>query len=121
MDVIEALEEDPRIVDDDFVDYLERVDEEAELEEELDEALPRPRAPKRYIRDVQNPLEVYEDHQFKRRNRFHKDCVMNFILPKLSPQLEKDSSRGLPIAPVFQLLVALRFYATGSFQVSFLS
>ena len=31
------------------------------------------RAPKRYIRDTQNPFEVYCDDEFRRRFRFSKD------------------------------------------------
>ena len=31
------------------------------------------RAPKRYIRDAQNPFEVYRDDEFRRRFRFSKD------------------------------------------------
>lgn len=39
------------------------------------------------------------------------------ILPLIEEGLAKINNRGLPISPVIQLLVSLRFYATGSFQV----
>jgi len=39
------------------------------------------------------------------------------ILPLVEEGLAKINNCGLPISPVLQLLVCLRFYATGSFQV----
>lgn len=75
------------------------------------------RAPKRYIRDAQNPLEFYDNGEFKRRYRFNKDSVLYGILPKIEIGLEKVNNRGLPIVPELQLLMTLRYYATASFQV----
>lgn len=73
--------------------------------------------PRRYIRDAENPLERFEDSEFKKRYRFDKDTVTETLLPLVIEALEKPTNRGLPIPPVLQLLVALRFYATSSFQV----
>ncbi|KMQ90238.1 nuclease harbi1 [Lasius niger] len=42
---------------------------------------------------------------------------MHGLLPKVEEDLAKINNRGLPIAPVLQLLVCLRFYATASFQL----
>ncbi|KAJ8983163.1 hypothetical protein NQ317_016262 [Molorchus minor] len=39
-----------------------------------------------------------------------------FVLPLISDRLTKINNRGLPFAPLIQLLVCLRFYATGNFQ-----
>jgi hypothetical protein len=78
------------------------------------------RAIKRYIRDGQNPFEFYSEHEFKRRFRFSKDSIMYGILPRIEAALVKVNNRGLPISPVMQLLICLRFYATASFQVSIL-
>lgn len=75
------------------------------------------RAPKRYIRDGHNPFEFYNEVEFKRRFRFSKEAVMYGLLPKVEEDLTKINNRGLPITPVLQLLVCLRFYATASFQV----
>lgn len=75
------------------------------------------RAPKRYIRDGHNPFQFYDEKEFKRRFRFSKEAVMHGLLPKVEEGLAKINNRGLPIAPVLQLLVCLRFYATASFQV----
>lgn len=75
------------------------------------------RAIKRYIRDGQNPFEFYSELDFKKRYRFSKNSVLYGILPKIEENLLKVNNRGLPIAPVFQVLICLRFYAAASFQV----
>lgn len=74
------------------------------------------RVPKRYIRDWMNPFEFYYEREFKRRFRFNKDSVLYGILPKIQNELIHNNNRGLPIPPLCQLLICLRFYATGSFQ-----
>lgn len=99
----------------DIPDYMVEVMEEELFEDEEEAAIGR--APKRYIRDAQNPLEFHSEEEFRQRFRFSKDTVQNYILPRIEEPLRKDSNRGLPIAPMFQLLLALRFYATASFQV----
>nr|XP_046482675.1 putative nuclease HARBI1 [Neodiprion pinetum] len=75
------------------------------------------RAPKRYIRDGQNPFEFYSEQEFKRRFRFSKDGIMYGILPRIEAALVSANNCGLPIPPVMQLLICLRFYATASFQL----
>lgn len=75
------------------------------------------RVPKRYIRDMQDPFDFYSEIEFKKRFRFEKNSVKFGILPLIEPNLVKINNRGLPISPVFQLLICLRFYATASFQV----
>lgn len=87
------------------------VDELEEREENI------VRVPKRYIRDGHNPFQFYDEKEFKRRFRFSKEAVTHGLLPKVEEGLAKINNRGLPIAPVLQLLVCLRFYATASFQV----
>ncbi|XP_018304708.1 putative nuclease HARBI1, partial [Mycetomoellerius zeteki] len=84
--------------------------------EELEEA-PIIRVPKRYIRDMQNPFEYYNDVEFKRRFRFNKDSILQGILPRIRESLTKINNRGLPVCPEFQLLICLRFYATASYQL----
>ncbi|KYN19065.1 Putative nuclease HARBI1 [Trachymyrmex cornetzi] len=74
------------------------------------------RVPKRYIRDGENPFEFYNEWEFKKRFRFAKNSIMFSILPLIEEGLSKVNNRGLPIAPVFQLLISLRFYATANFQ-----
>ncbi|XP_024874263.1 putative nuclease HARBI1 [Temnothorax curvispinosus] len=72
--------------------------------------------PKRYIRDHSNPFEFLYEEAFKKRFKFSKEAIMYYILPIIEGNLAKDSNRGLPVPPVLQLLMALRFYATGNYQ-----
>ncbi|XP_025158423.1 putative nuclease HARBI1 isoform X2 [Harpegnathos saltator] len=74
------------------------------------------RVPKRYIRDWFDPFHFYSNKEFKRRFRFNKESVIHGILPEIEEGLARNNNRGLPIRPVYQLLICLRFYATGSFQ-----
>jgi len=60
------------------------------------------RAPKRYIRDGQNPFEFFIDWEFKRKFRFSKNSVMFGILP-LEGGLARTNNHGL--SPVSQYLL----------------
>jgi hypothetical protein len=75
---------------------------------------------RRYIRDAENPMEFYDNEEFRRRFRFSKNTVHLVLMPLVfnNQQLSGSNNRGLPIPPIFQLLLTLRFYATGNFQVS---
>lgn len=73
---------------------------------------------RRYLRDAENPLEHYDNEEFRKRFRFSKDAVLNVLFPLLFIGQHTNNNRGLPIPPIIQLLIALRFYATGNFQVS---
>nr|XP_046468097.1 uncharacterized protein LOC124212257 [Neodiprion pinetum] len=75
------------------------------------------RAPKRYIRDGENPFGFYSEQEFKRRFRYSKDNIMYGILPRIKAALVRANNRGLPIPPVMQLLICVRFYAAASFQL----
>lgn len=74
---------------------------------------------KRYVRDMINPFTAYREHEFHIRYRFSKDRVMYGLLPLVEDSLKKPDMRDLPIEPIIQLLISLRFYATGNFQVIF--
>lgn len=75
------------------------------------------RLAKRYIRDWENPIEFFEDLPFRKRYKFSKEAVIEILLPLVNDQLRRLNNRGLPIFPLMQLLITLRFYATSSFQV----
>lgn len=75
-----------------------------------------PRNPKVYFRDV-DPFHDYSESCFKKRFRLSKCVVIHVILPRIIDSLQSETRRELPITPMCQLLTALRFYATGSFQV----
>ena len=69
----------------------------------------------RHLRDRFNPLEEYDDEAFRLRFRLRKDSVSDLV-KILAKDLEHQTRRGLPLTPVQQVQIALRFYATGSFQ-----
>ncbi|KAF9817322.1 hypothetical protein SFRURICE_010781 [Spodoptera frugiperda] len=77
-----------------------------------------PRNPKVYFRDV-DPFHDYSESCFKKRFRFSKSVVIHVILPRIIDSLQSETRRELPISPLCQLLTALRFCATGSFQVEY--
>ena len=87
-----------------------------QLLEEDDEML-EISAPKRYLRNVMDPFEFFNETEFKKRFRFNKDSVLHVILPKVEIALSKPNNRGLPVPPILQLLTCLRCYATGIFHV----
>ncbi|KAJ8931226.1 hypothetical protein NQ314_015898 [Rhamnusium bicolor] len=96
---------------DDFFDYLDHL-------EVIEAHRRRDRLFKRYIRDGENPLEFYEDVEFRKRYRFSKHVVTNVILPLILDGLQIGiNNRGLPVSPLIKLLICLRFYATGNFQL----
>ncbi|KAH7965149.1 hypothetical protein HPB49_004285 [Dermacentor silvarum] len=90
-------------------DFTGRVPDIAEDEAYRYAPLLRPR-----LRDRQNPKEVFNDAEFSWRYRFSKQAVLRLLeMLLLAP---KDNERGLPVPPLLQLLIALRFYGAGTFQ-----
>jgi hypothetical protein len=76
----------------------------------------RNRLPRRILRDRENPMELLTENEFRMRYRLSKDTVRDVLVPMVPPQ--NADSRGLPLPPILKILTCLRFYATGSFQVS---
>ena len=78
----------------------------------------RPRRQRRFRRISRIRRDFFTDYseeEFKSRFRFSKASV-TFILNKIKPKLVRNIQRRDCISPMLQLLIALRFYATGSFQ-----
>ena len=69
----------------------------------------------RHLRDRLNPLEEYDDEDFRLRFRLTKDSVSDLV-KSLDKDLQHQTRRGLPLTPMQQVLIALRFHATGTFQ-----
>lgn len=73
--------------------------------------------PREYIRrPVVTPLEDYTDNAFRIRYRMNKASFAQLV-ELLKPHLEPTSRRGNPYATADQLLIALRYYASGSAQL----
>lgn len=94
------------ILDDDFIEFMDH---------NIDD-LYRNRI-QRHLPEYINPLIRFDEFQFVKRYRFSKDIVRHRLLP-LVYDGETNCRRGLPVPPVVKLTTALRFFATGSYQVS---
>ncbi|KAH8021995.1 hypothetical protein HPB51_020605 [Rhipicephalus microplus] len=92
-----------------FVDYVLRVDE---LFGDVEDCVSIPR---QQLRDRLNPMEHFTDSEFLARYRFTKSSVKKLL--EGLPFQESCSNRGHPLPPVMQLLITLRFYGAGTFQV----
>lgn len=85
--------------------------------EELFREAKIPKSPKRRdFFDRNNPMEIYDEEQFMIRFRFSKKIVMD-ITEILKPKLCYHDQRNNPIPVHIQVLIALRYYAVGSFQI----
>ena len=71
----------------------------------------------RVFRDRSNPLQEYSDVEFRVRFRLDKQCVIDLFDSIREHDYLNPSNRLGVTSPMNRLLVALRFYASGSFQV----
>ena len=69
----------------------------------------------RPLRDRFNPLEEYHYEDFPLRFRLRKDSVIDLVKILEPKDLQHQTRRGLPLTPMQQMLIALRFYVTGTF------
>ncbi|KAH7943182.1 hypothetical protein HPB52_006227 [Rhipicephalus sanguineus] len=70
---------------------------------------------RRTLKDRLNPMEAYDKHEFLCRYRFTKSAVKKLLA--VLPLQENADGRGFPLPPLMQLLIALRFYGAGTFQL----
>ena len=70
----------------------------------------------RPLRDRFNPLEEYHYEDFPLRFRLRKDSVIDLVKILEPKDLQHQTRRGLPLTPMQQMLIALRFYVTGTFS-----
>ena len=68
----------------------------------------------RIFRDRTNPFDVFTDDEIFRKFRFHRQEII-VITDSIAGEIEISSRRGT-LPPLFQVLISLRFYASGSFQ-----
>ena len=69
----------------------------------------------RLYRDRVDPLDKYDDLELYQRFRFGRADINN-IVAFLREDLEFGYNRKGSLSPELQVLIALRFYATGTFQ-----
>lgn len=70
------------------------------------------------LKDAENPLASYENCEFESRYGFTKETVQD-ILQMILYGLTKYTKRGQPVPPMVELLITLRFLATGVFTTDF--
>ena len=72
-----------------------------------------PRQEKKYrMHDID--LRNFSEDELKSRFRFGRDSII-FLVELLREDLERQTSRNHALSPTVQVLVALRFFASGSF------
>ena len=64
--------------------------------------------------DRENTLEMMPETEIFKRFRFRPDTIL-FIVGLLEPILKRDTLRSCALPPLLQVLVTLRFLATGGF------
>lgn len=70
------------------------------------------------LKDAENPLTSYANSDFEIRYHFTKETVQD-ILQMILYGLTKYTKRGQPVPPMVELLITLRFLATGAFTTNF--
>lgn len=76
----------------------------------------RKRPSRRSILPRTDPFAIFDDVDFKKRFRMNKNSF-NVLLAMVKDDLTVSDKRNNPVSAKDQLLIALRFFATGSFQV----
>lgn len=69
----------------------------------------------RIFRDRENPLDFLSDVELYERFRFDRQSIY-FLTDLLKDELN-STNRNRSLLPTQQLLIALRYYATGTFQI----
>ena len=69
----------------------------------------------RYLRDRFSPLEEYHNEDFCLHFHVRRDSGIDLV-KILEKDLQHQTRRGQSLTPMQQVLIALRFYATGTFQ-----
>ena len=67
-----------------------------------------------YRREIQNVLEYYNDEDSRARYRFGKNTIA-FIVNLVHDKISLPTKRSFSISATEQILIMLRFLATGSF------
>lgn len=70
----------------------------------------------RVFRDRRNPIDIFTDDELIKRYRFSREGIM-FITDLLAPEIDHPTRRNHALLPYQQVLIALQYYATGTFQM----
>lgn len=86
-------------------------DSDSDFDDDDNQVRRRPRI----FRERENLFEKYDDVDFRDRFRLSKPSVMH-LLEIIGRDIERRTNRTHAVPALLQLLVTLRFYATGTFQ-----
>ena len=70
--------------------------------------------PGRILQDPENPMEILDEAEFQSRFSLSKQMVLE-LLDFMT--INVQNQRGLPVSPLISVLISLRYFATGSFQI----
>jgi hypothetical protein len=70
----------------------------------------------RVFRDRRNPIDVFDDDELYKRYRFTREGIMQ-ITDLVRLDIEHDTARSHALVPCQQVLIALQYYATGTFHM----
>ncbi|KAM4604773.1 putative nuclease HARBI1 [Polymixia lowei] len=88
------------------MEYLEYLNEDQ---------YPLQRPARQILVDRSNPLNQFDEITFRDRFRMYKEDVLE-IITLLEPRLSSMSQRGRPVPSSLQVLITLRFLASGTFH-----
>ena len=69
----------------------------------------------RVFRDHKNPIDIFGDVELYERFRFRRNDILG-IVDEIQDDIKYPATRQGSLPAVLQLLITLRFYATGCFQ-----
>lgn len=69
----------------------------------------------RVFRQRKDPFNMLDDFEFKQRYRLANATVMD-LTHNIGINLRHETCRNKSLDPLTQILITLRFYATGAFQ-----
>ena len=80
-------------------------------------ALPRlnRRADRIFRREIDDVLMYYSDNELQRRYRFGRQTI-RYITHLVEDEIRPTTNRSQPVSAINQVLITLRFLASGSFQ-----
>ena len=72
------------------------------------------RADRNYRRDIRDVLQYYTDSELRERYRFGRQAIA-FIVTLVKDEISPPTKRSCSVPATKQVLITLRFLATGSF------
>ena len=81
------------------------------VQEEYNRAMRRERS----FCDRSDPLDAMSDEELISKYRLNRECIFNLV-EELNDDLKSPTRRNYALLSYLQVLTALRFYGTGSFQ-----